>query len=242
MGLKIHLLFWAASFFALAAGLPQPVGGYEAGPVNGGGTIKGVVRFVDAVPQPETVTVTKDFEVCGHEKTSEEFVVSPTTKGLKNVVVALEGISRGKPFGNNEVTLTQKGCQYIPHVVLLPAGGNLKIVNDDGILHNIHTYSQANSPINRAQPKIKPLLSETFARPEIIKVACDVHEWMNAYIVVEEHPYYALSDANGRFELTDVPAGTYKIRARHEGIGEMDKPVTVTAGQTTEVAFEIRPR
>ncbi len=104
------------------------------------------------------------------------------------------------------------------------------------------TYGRANAPINRAQPRFKPQITETFAQPEIMKVGCDVHDWMSAYIVVQAHPYYAVSDANGAFELREVPAGTYKLRTWHEGIGEMERSVTVTAGRTTDVTFEIKPR
>lgn len=216
--------------------------GYEAGPVNGGGTIKGVVRFGAAYPPPQTLEVTKDFQVCGKEKPDEEFIVSPETKGLKNVVVSLVGMSRGKEFPRTTPTLTQKGCQYVPHVLVVPPGGSVKVLNEDGILHNIHTYSQANTPINMAQPAFKRELNVSFGKSETVKVACDVHDWMTARIVVQEHPYYALTDDNGHFELTDVPPGTYSLHAWHEGLGEMTKQVTVKAGQVSDGSFEIVPK
>ncbi|MFQ5664841.1 MAG: carboxypeptidase regulatory-like domain-containing protein [Candidatus Binatia bacterium] len=227
---------------ALLAAFPTVASAYQGGPVANGGTIKGVVRFANTYPPPDTLEVTKDFEVCGQEKRDEKFIVSPATKGLKNVVVSLVDLARGKAFAPQAATLSQKGCQYVPHLVLLPAGGTLTILNEDGILHNVHTYSKANTPLNRAQPKFKPELKETFTHPEIIKVTCDVHGWMSAYVVVEAHPYYTLSDENGAFQLTDVPPGTYKLRAWHEVIGKMEKSVTVSTGHTAEVSFEIKPR
>ena len=200
------------------------------------------MRFTDGYPPAETVPVTRDFKVCGDEKVSEEFVVDPATKGLENVVVSLADVKRGKPFAEEEVSLTQKACAYTPHVLLVPAGQPFKILNEDGLLHNFHTYGKANPPINRAQPKHRTEMTVQLDHPETVLVGCDIHNWMSAQIVVEDSPYYAVTDETGAFELDDVPPGDYDIIASHEGVGEMRKKVSVAPGGTAEVAFRITPR
>src|SRR6266540_2006751 len=178
--------------------------GYEVIDVKDGGTISGEVKFVGTPPLSEKIAVTKDQEVCGKtEKVNEALLVGPN-KGIQNVVVSLSNIQKGKKLPETGATLDQKDCRYAPHVVVSPAGAELAILNSDGILHNIHTYSTKNPPFNRAQPKFKKEMKEKFAQPEVVKLTCDAHGWMNGWLVVEDNPYYVLTDANGAFKITDV--------------------------------------
>lgn len=212
---------------------------YEGAPVSNGGAIAGVVKFQGTVPAAKKLEVTKDKEVCGkHEIKSEDLVVG-STGGLENAVVSITNIAKGKPFGAMEATLDQKGCVYIPHVLLFPAGATVKINNDDGILHNIHTYSTKNAPINRAQPKFKKTIEEKFAQPEVIKVTCDAHGWMTGWFIAQDHPYYAKTDANGSYKLTDVPPGDYEVKVWHEKLGEKTQKVTVAGGGEAKADFEL---
>src|SRR5262245_59433089 len=111
---------------------------YEAMDVTNGGTISGEVKFTGTPQTPEKITVTKDQEVCGKtEKVDESLLVGPNG-GLQNVVISIADIAKGKKMGETAATLDQKDCRYAPHIVLLPAGAELKILNSDGILHNIH--------------------------------------------------------------------------------------------------------
>lgn len=202
------------------------------------GTISGTVKLAGAPPAAKKLTVTKDTAKCGQEKLSEELIVGKGG-GLKNAVVNLVGIT-GKPMKlDKNPTLDQKTCQFIPHVLIVPAGGILDILNSDGILHNIHTYSTKNPTINKAQPGFKKKMTEKFAQPEIVKVTCDAHAWMNGWIVVADHPYYAVTDDAGSFKLTNVPTGTYKLRVWQESLGEQVKEITVKAGEEAKVTFEL---
>ena len=135
--------------------------------------------------------------------------------------------------------LDQKGCQFAPHVLLLPAGAEVDILNSDGILHNLHTFSSANAAINKAQPKFKKVMTEKFDKPEIIKVQCDVHGWMQAWIVVGAHASYAVSDDSGAFKLDNVPPGKHKVEVWHESLGKLSQEVEVKAGAPTKVTFEL---
>jgi plastocyanin len=215
---------------------------YEGGAVANGGTISGEVKLQGAAPAPKPVEVTKDKEVCGQHEIKTEDLLVGANGGIENAVVSITNITKGKPMGPADATLDQKGCQYLPHVLLFPAGTTVKINNDDGILHNIHTYSQKNAPINMAQPKFKKTIEAKFDQPEVIKVTCDAHGWMNGWFVAEDNPYYVKTDANGSFKLTDVPAGDYEVKAWQEKLGEKTQKVTVPAGGEAKASFEFAPK
>lgn len=161
-------------------------------------------------------------------------------KGLANVVVKIANIEKGKSISTlgKKFVLDQVGCKFVPHVTMVPAGKELTILNSDGILHNVHTHSELNEPINVAQPGFQKEITQVFEEPEIFMVTCDVHEWMKGYIVVMAHPYYVITDENGNFELTDVPAGTYTLEYWHETLGTSKQEVTVPAGSVVEANYE----
>ncbi len=215
---------------------------YEGGAVSNGGTISGEVKLQGSAPAPKAIEVTKDKEVCGqHEIKTEDLLVSGGG-GVENAVVSITTIAKGKAMPADSPVLDQKGCQYVPHVLLFPAGSTVKINNDDGILHNIHTYSTKNPPINMAQPKFKKTIEAKFDQPEVIKVTCDAHGWMSGWFIAEDHPYYVKTDATGAFKLTDVPPGEYELKVWHEKLGEKTQKVTVTGGAETKANFELAPK
>ena len=212
--------------------------GYDAGAVSNGGSISGTITFAGDAPEVKPVEVTKDTKVCAQTQKYDESLVVGENKGIKNAVVSISNISNGKDFGEAMV-LDQKECVYTPHIVLTPAGSELEILNNDGILHNIHTYSEANPAFNQAQPKFKKKLKKKFDQPEVVRVECDAHGWMKGWIVVMEHPYYAVTDGEGKFSLGDVPAGEYEIKIWHETLGETMQKVTVEAGGDASLAVEL---
>jgi hypothetical protein len=222
-----------------------------------GATLTGTVTFAGTPPPPEKLQVTKDAEKCGTEQVSEALVVGEG-QGIQYVVVSLLNAPPGKrqekddakadrekekpgEKGEREeksdgVELDQRGCRFTPHVVLLPARATLVARNSDGIMHNLHTFSKANPPINKAQPGFKKTMPiSTLKAPEIIKVQCDMHSWMRAWIVVTDTPYTVVTDAAGRFQLPDVPAGTYTLKFWHETLGEMTREAAVQDGATVTV-------
>lgn len=212
--------------------------GYDAGTVSNGGSISGTIMFAGDAPEAAPIEVTKDTKVCAQTEKYDESLVVGENKGIKNAVVSIASISNGKDFGEAMV-LDQKECVYTPHIVLTPAGSELEILNNDGILHNIHTYSEANPAFNQAQPKFKKKLKKKFDQPEVVRVECDAHGWMRGWIVVMEHPYYAVTDGEGKFSLSDVPAGEYEVKIWHETLGETMQNVTVEAGGDASLAVEL---
>ncbi len=203
-----------------------------------GGTISGRVVFVGDPPQAKKIKVTKDNEKCGAEITAEDLVVS-ADKGIQNAVVSVVGLIGTPPKSDKTPTLDQKGCVFHPHVLVVPVGAPVDILNDDGVLHNFHTYSNKNTVVNKAQPGFKKKMTETFAQPEVIKINCDAHSWMSAWVVVTDHPYIDATDSAGAFKITDVPPGTHTIEVWHETLGKVTKTVTVKAGEETKINIEL---
>ena len=211
-------------FLALAI---LPVNGlwaYEGGAVKDGGTISGTVKFKGNAPEPKKLDVTKDKEVCAKSpKTDQSLVVSDGN--LVNAVVFITDIKKGKKPDTMKVTLDQKGCEYHPHVLAFMAGSTVEILNPDGILHNVHSYSKANNPFNMAQPKFKKKLEVKIEKPEAVNLKCDVHNWMEGWLFAAPSPYVAVTDNSGNFKLTDVPAGTYTVVVSNED-GVLPVPYT----------------
>ncbi len=225
----------------------ETASGHNAEPaLINGGTVTGVVRFPEEYPEREKILITKDQQICGAFQYSELFVVSEENHGLKNVVVSLVGVKSNQNHSTGgTASLNQKGCRYVPHVQAVPVGTELEILNSDGILHNVHAYidglDPGNTIFNKAQPKFLKKIKQSLDKPGIYYFKCDVHDHMSAFIAVMDHPYYSVSDENGRFTITDVPPGTYKIQAWHEVLGTLQKEVTVESGKTAEVHFDILP-
>jgi len=217
---------------------PAATGAYQSMAVTDGGTISGQVTFSGPVPEMKKLEVTKDVNVCGKTEHYDRSIVVSENRGLANVVVKITEISQGKEMGSGEYVLDQNGCEFKPHVVMVPAGVELKIKNSDGILHNIHTYGSQENSVNKAQPGFQKTIQHTFPKPEIVRVACDVHNWMTGYIVVKGHPYYAVTDESGNYELTDVPPGAYTLEFWQENLGKQTMEVTVEAGAAAEANTE----
>jgi plastocyanin len=228
-------LAFGCAVFVAAALVPAATGPAGA---QAGGSIVGEVKFSGTPPSPKVLKVNKDNQVCGTEKVSEELVVGPN-KGIRWAVASVVGAKGPAPKPAQKPVLDQKGCQFQPHVLLIPAGAELDILNPDGVLHNFRTFSTANPALNKAQPKFKKVMTEKFDKPEIIKVQCDAHSWMLGWIVVQAHPLYAVSDAEGSFKIDNVPAGTHKVEVWHESLGKVTREVEVKAGAATKVAFEM---
>lgn len=205
------------------------------------GTISGHVLFKGEPPQRKELRVTFNKKTCGHTYQSESLLISEKG-GIQNVVVSLLRIPKGLPVetGDKPIQIDQQKCIFIPHVLLVPAGVEFEALNSDPVLHNFHTIGKHNKEINIMQTKTKrrrlPLM---FPEPDTIEVLCDVHSWMKAWIIVTEHPYYALTDADGQFRLENVPEGSYRIKAWHEELGKHPvQEVVVTTNQEATVDFE----
>lgn len=230
---SIFTVFVVSAYILFSGQLPN-----SALAASASGTISGRVVFVGDPPAAKKVKVTKDNEKCGAEITAEDLVVG-ADKGIQNAVVSVVGVKGAPPKPANPPTIDQKGCVFRPHVVIAPAGAGVDILNDDGILHNFHTSSTKNSPMNRAQPGFRKKMTETFNQAEIIKVNCDAHSWMSGWIVVTDHPYIDATDSSGAFKISDVAPGNQTIEVWHETLGKITKTVAVKAGEETKITIEM---
>lgn len=215
-----------------------------------GGSISGTVKFAgEKIPEVKSIPVDKDQEVCGSEpKHSEKFVINAENMGLKYVVVSIESIGMGKKIeapaeGYN---LGQRRCWFEPHVMAVPAGASVSFPNKiDKVMHNLHSYtmpSNSNRPFNKGVP-FGGTFSVTLKKPGLVKMTCDVHKWMLAWIVVKNNPYYAVTDENGNFKIENIPAGTYNVQAWHEALGRRENVgVSVKANEDTKTDFELKKK
>jgi len=223
---------------APAAGAPA-ASGYTVAAVAGGGSVSGKVAFAGEAPAPETLEITKDTSVCGTEKQFQAVEVSDG--GLANAVVWIDGIASGKDWGSiNGATIDQQKCVYTPSIQVMKAGDTLNIVNSDPILHNIHAYHNDKETIfNLAQPMQGMTTPKTMDKTGPVHMKCDVHSWMSGWIFVAGHPYYTVTGADGSFNLGDVPAGSYTVKAWHPKYGEKTASVTVASGAAADPSFSM---
>jgi hypothetical protein len=136
------------------------------------------------------------------------------------------------------VTIEQTGCLYLPRVVGVRVGQTLQVRNNDPLLHNVHGLSATDNGFNLSQPKAGMVAPFQLKNEEVmLRLKCDVHSWMTAYVGVVTNPHFAVTNAAGVFELADVPAGTYTIQTWHERYGPLTQKVTVKGGATTRVDF-----
>ncbi len=195
------------------------------------GTVTGKIK-TSANHSSVSVVVTKDTAVCGESVISEKLIVNESG-GLKNAVVMIEGVGVAKP---GAVSINQEKCRFNPHVLVVAPGTEVAVNNMDETTHNFHTYAFENEPVNFSQPaslKTKKVTGENFEEPEVVEVKCDIHEWMNAWIVVSETSAVAVTGADGSFTINDIPPGSHKIRVWHEFLGEVVKEIIVKDGITT---------
>ena len=203
------------------------------------GTIKGKVVFAGPMPAQKKLDVTIDQYVCGNAKESEELAISPQRE-LRNAVVWIDDPppNAKPPALPQKAEMDQTKCVFVPHIVIVPAGGTVDFLNSDRLLHNIHTTPKVNPAINRTQPKDRTS-PYTFEKPEIVRINCDLHSWMQAWVVVAPHPFYALTGADGQFSFDNLPPGQYKLQVWHERLGTV--PATVTVGdKPASVTIEMK--
>ena len=196
---------------------------YHVISVTNGGTITGTVKWSGAVPRAMTFPITKDPAICdpdSHKRVDLERLIIGPDGGVANTVVYLRNISSGKAMDLPEPRrfLDQKHCRYEPHILLVPEDSDLRMKSSDATLHTVHMEGAAT--YNLPFPYPNQVVSRNMKTPGLVSLKCNGgHVWMNAELMIVSHPYYAVTKQDGKFELTNVPPGSYEIVAWHEGWG-----------------------
>jgi plastocyanin len=206
--------------------------------------ITGTIKLEGEAPKPEGIKMNAD-PVCMREGKGQttEFIVTGDGGALQNVFVYVKDGLGNRTFSapQQSVVLDQKGCHYRPHVFGVMVGQPLEIINSDPTLHNIHAIPKANQEFNTGQPIQGMKFNHTFTAKEVmVPFKCDVHGWMNAYAGVLDHPFFATTDASGKFEIKGLPPGDYTVEAWHEKLGTQGQKITVGAKESKEANFAFK--
>lgn len=206
------------------------------------GTVTGKVTFHGKLPPHKKVDMSEDPQCAGLHKTAvyDDSVAASKDGSLANVFIYISHGLEGKKFQPpaQPVSIDQKGCWFIPRVMGIQTGQQFDVVNSDPVTHNIHPRPHNNREWNQSQDPGAPPLVRKFIAPEVmVRVKCNIHSWMHAWIGVVDNPYYAVTPADGDFQLTNLPPGTYTVTAWQEDLGTLDKQVTITPQSKNEVEF-----
>jgi hypothetical protein len=213
--MKCPFRLLALLMLALAPELSSGQAGYEVVSVQDGGTIKGTVKRQGALPHLVASEINKDPQVCdplGQKHRDLERLLIAPNGGVANTVVFLRNFTRGKAMDLPAPRrhLDQKNCRYEPHILLVPVQETLTVMDSDPLLHTVQMSGSAdyNLPFVLAGQEI----TRPMTREGKVSLRCNVHVWMNGEMMVARHPYYAVTNQNGAFELTEIPPGDYETR------------------------------
>jgi plastocyanin len=230
--------FFAAAIVALA--VASTGGAYDEITVTNGATIRGSVRVDGKLPPLTPLQVSKYRQVC-KDVPNESLLVGPN-QGLRYAVVTLEGVAKGKAVEKEaQHELDNAKCRFVPHVQTASVGQFVVLKNSDPILHTAHAHfangqPQFNVGLYPGRVSRKPLVT-----PGVVKISCEVHPWMSAYIVVTEHPYHSVTDVYGEYLISEIPPGNYKVKLWHESLGTEEKAVELKPGASQTIDFVLKP-
>ena len=216
--------------------LPRILCAYDEIVVKDGSIIRGAVKIDGMLPKLPPLQITKYKEFC--KDVPNESLSTGPERGVRFAVVTLEGAAKGKAVEKEAVhELDNVKCRFTPHVQAASIGQFVLLKNSDAILHTAHALftndqPQFNVGLYPGRASRKPLVAAG-----LVKIRCEVHPWMAAYIVVTDHPYHAVSDVYGEYELRDVPAGVYQLKVWHETLGTQEKRIEVKPAGAQKVDF-----
>ena len=235
--------------------MPIAAPAYEVAPVPDGGSLTGSVKFAGTLPKLDPIPVRKNQEVCGQSVPNEALVLGPE-RGVRGSVVLIEGVPRGKN-AEGELVLDNTRCLFVPHVAAVMAGAPAKIKSSDPVLHNAHGILGGKTIFNSALSTKGRVVDITakLKQAGVVKVLCDAHTHMSAWIVAHDSPYFAVTDEKGNFKIDGIPPGKYTATMWHEGFApkgvdkdgrpvyedwRLAKELTVPRGGSVSLDFELK--
>lgn len=207
----------------------------ETQAAEGTGSITGTIVFEGRAPtmSPIPMAANPECEAVHTEPVLRQMLVLDGEQHMANVLVhVVSGLPDGVayPVPEEPVVISQEGCMYSPRVFGIRAGQELTFSNPDKFQHNVHALPKTNNEFNRSMNSQRTEITTVFKKPEsVFNIKCDIHSWMHAFCTVFDHPYFAVTNAGGTFEISGLPPGTYEIEAYHERLGTQQATVTVEA-------------
>lgn len=209
---------------------------------TGAGKVTGKVTLTGLSPKLAPLPVTRDMKTCGTTKPDESLEVGQGG-GVKNAVLWIaDGPKPAKDAGKSKVTLDQKQCEYIPHVLAMPAGATLQIVNGDKLFHNVHARDGDRTVFNYAMPVPNHVIPKQLKDPGVLRVTCDIHPWMRAWVHVLATSAFAVTDESGGYTIPGVPPGKHTLKLWHERLGEKEQQVDVPAEGAATADLQLTPK
>jgi hypothetical protein len=231
--------FFSKFVVAAVVMIASPAIAYEVSAVSGGGSIEGVVVYRGNVPT-KMIIPTKDVEVCGQPR-EEPLIRVGSDQAVESAVVYLVDVASGKdwPSPGKTPEIDNEKCRFVPEVQVI-APGPLDVVNSDPMLHNTHGYYGRRTAFNVALPNEGQRIPVELPRPGSVRIDCDAHGWMEGWIYVVDNPYYAVTGPDGKFSITDIPPGEYKLVAVQPFTGPMEMSVSVEGGKAAALDIELK--
>lgn len=213
-------------------------------PQPSGGSVSGKVTYEGTPAKPKVIDMAKEPSCAKQHATppTTESVVTGPNNSLENVVIYISAGVPDDSAPSQPARFTQRGCQYVPHLLAFQVNQTLEIVNDDQTSHNIHPLPRINREWNKSQPAGSPPASEKYDKPEFILVKCNIHPWMRGYFAVLKNSHYAVTAGDGEFKLPNLPPGKYTVSAWHESYGEQSQEVSISGSETQTVNFAFKAK
>ncbi len=207
---------------------------------SNGATVVGQVIFKGTIPAPTTFEVTYNPDVCGATVSIQNLVVDSSSKGVQEVIVSVEGLANpsGKTPPSPIPELHNRDCSFVPRIGTAIAKERLHVINEDPVMHNTHIHHGKRTVVNVAQVPGGRTFKKRLKRPGMLKAKCDKHEFMEAYIMVFDHPYYSVTDTMGHFRITGVPPGPQELTIWHEALGTIHATVEVPERGEVSITVE----
>jgi plastocyanin len=212
---------------------------YEVISVEQGGELRGTITLKGEVPDIQTQKIMRDNQFCGDTFLDDTYQINPVSHRMKNLVVSVEGISRGKSHSPLTALLENRKCHFHPRIIAVMTGDSYEVKNSDPVLHNTHLRLEDATILNVAMPPSGKNIRKPLLQAGSISVNCDAHSFMRGHILVFDHPYSTVTDEEGSFKIPEIPPGKYNVKIWHNGISVKETQVIVNPSAKTNLSLEL---
>jgi polysaccharide lyase family 4-like protein len=213
---------------------------YDVIAVQDGGELSGTIRFNGEIKEPKPFKVDRNAEYCGNTIPDESLIVNAENKGIQNVVVSFEEVSKGKQHEPTDLIINNSKCHFVPRTLAAMIGDFYQVKNSDPIVHNTNLRFEESSVLSIImEPNGKIIRRPLIKNEGIIYGKCNVHKFMKVSIHVFNHPYFAVTDKNGEFRISEIPPGEYKIKIWHESLPEKESTIKIESHQKSKITLEM---